>query len=440
MLSTAHPKVLQFYRANPHVDFEQMNLLLVDFLETLGDGAGKSSRIEAEVREIKQGLAQTQAQLAAQMADAHRGFVETLKMLLSINATEGAERAAALLERHMTTVADRLHCLVPQLTAETSGKVTDQLALLQKTLQLDLQQALGDRREGALLHFLDSFDNRLAGLQQPLLALVQSGSDAVAKKLATLNDEVKTAKGAQEKLTGELSQFLQKYNSGAPQFKGKQSEDMLARLLCELYPTAAVKNTTAVTASGDFMLVRGGTFPKIMVENKNYQRNVEQEEVDKFLRDAAVQRCSAVMISQFSGIVSKPNFFVEVNDGNVLVYLHNVNYSKDQVRLAVDVIDHLSARVGAREAAAAVPKEVLDGINDEVQRFVKKKEALASTVRDTHRTLLAQLDELHLPVLFKLLSETYTSPQTQTYVCPLCNTAFPTKRGLACHKRTHAKP
>ena len=155
------------------------------------------------------------------------------------------------------------------------------------------------------------------------------------------------------------------------------------------------------------------------------------------LRDAAVQRCSAVMISQFSGIVSKPNFFVEVNDGHVLVYLHNVNYSKDQIRLAVDVIDHLSSRVGARAAAAAVPKEVLDGINDEVQRFVKKKEALATTIRDTHRTLLAQLDELHLPVLFKLLSETYTSPQTQTYVCPLCNAAFPTKRGLSGHKRTH---
>ena len=419
MLHITNPRTIGFYERNKHVDFETVNLRIVDFLEGVGGAQ----------------CAAPNDRLAEQVAEANRGFLETVRMLLTVNASDASDRAAALLDRHMAAFADRLQLLLPKLTEEGSKKVGDQIGQLQR--QLDLQQATG--RDGAMTHFLETFDRRLAAVQQPLVTLLMANGDGVSQRIQALNEEVRAAKGAQDKLSGDLALFLQKHNGGSPQFKGKHSEDLLSHLLCELYPTASVQNCTALTASGDFLLVRGAGLPKVMLENKNYQRNVEQEEVDKFLRDAAAQRCSAVMISQFSGIVSKPNFFIEVNDGHVLVYLHNVQYAKDLIRLAVDVVDHLEPRLQAQgeTAAATLSKEALDGINAEVQAFAKKKEALAASVRESSRALLAQLDELHLPLLFKLLSDTYTSPQTQAYVCGVCSGAFTTRRGLSLHKRSH---
>jgi len=432
MLQITNARVVDFYARNPSVDFETANLVLVDLLERLGSSSAptNTSNVLDEVRSVKRDV-------GAALNEANRGFLETVKMLLTVNAADASDRAAALLDRHMATFADRLQILLPKLTDEGSKKVGDQIGLLQRALQLDLQQVSG--RDGAMSHFLESFDRRLAAVQQPLVTLLMANGDGVSQRIQALNEEVRAARGAQDKLSGDLALFLQKHNGGSPQFKGKHSEDLLSNLLCELYPTASVQNCTALTASGDFLLVRGGGLPKVMLENKNYQRNVEQEEVDKFLRDAAAQRCSAVMISQFSGIVSKPNFFIEVNDGHVLVYLHNVQYAKDLIRLAVDVVDHLEPRLQAQgeAAAATLSKEALDGINAEVQAFAKKKEALAASVRESSRALLAQLDELHLPLLFKLLSDTYTSPQTQAYVCGVCNGAFTTRRGLSLHKRSH---
>jgi hypothetical protein len=421
------PRVLAFYARNPHVDFDAMNVLLVGMLERLGGDLGLPKVVQ-ELGDMRQELRRAQDG----WAEANRAFVDTVKLLFSVHGAESADRTAALLDRHTQTFVDRLQAALPH----ANSRLEEQLRTLQAALQAELQRALGANGAG-----LETLERRVAALQQPLVALVQAGADGTQQRVAGLADEVRGARAAQERLYGELSGFLQKYNA-SPQFKGRHSEDQLSALLCDLFPTAEVQNTTGVTASGDFMVVRGGGKPRVLVENKNYQRNVEQVEVDKFLRDCAAQRCSGVMVSQFSGIVSKPNFFLEVNDGNVLVYLHHGNYSKDQLRLAFDVVDHLAGRLGegGAEGGTVVPKATLDALNGELQTFVRRKEALAATVRDSHRALLAQLDELHLPALLRLLGGAYTSPQAQTYACPTCAAAFASPRGLAAHKKVHGAP
>jgi tRNA nucleotidyltransferase/poly(A) polymerase len=242
-----------------------------------------------------------------------------------------------------------------------------------------------------------------------------------------------------ERLYNEMSKLLHEFTPS--QFKGQYSEHMLDTILTEMYPTASIENTTSQTASGDFMIRRDG-LPDILIENKNYERNVDLEEIKKFLRDVNHKDCSGIMMSQLSGIVSKPNFFIEIHDGKVLVYLHKVFFSKDQIKLAIDVIDHLSSRLTSivsseGEHGINIKKEVMDKINDEVQLFVKNKEAMATTIKETSRKLLSQLEELHLPELSLLLNDKYASVQNQEYVCEICKRSFDTKRGLGHHKKAH---
>jgi hypothetical protein len=148
------------------------------------------------------------------------------------------------------------------------------------------------------------------------------------------------------------------------------------------------------------------------------------------------------MMSQLSGIVSKPNFFIEIHNGKVLIYLHKVFFSKEQIKMAIDVIDHLSSRLetvvsNEEENGFNIKKEVLDKINEEVQLFVKNKETMTATIKDSSRKLLAQLEELQLPSLTLYLNDKYASIQNQAFVCETCNHSFPTKKGLAMHKKVH---
>ena len=145
---------------------------------------------------------------------------------------------------------------------------------------------------------------------------------------------------------------------------------------------------------------------------------------------------------QLSGIVSKPNFFIEIHNGKVLVYLHKVYFSKEQIKLAMDVIDHLSSRLTSivsseEEHGINIRKEVMDKINTEVQLFVKNKEIMATAIRDTQRKLLAHLEDIQLPELTLLLNDKYASIQNQEFVCDICKKSFDSKRGLGHHKKAH---
>ena len=84
---------------------------------------------------------------------------------------------------------------------------------------------------------------------------------------------------------------------------------------------------------------------KNYLENKDYKVNVDIAEIKKFIRDINEQKTHGIFLSQFSGIVSKPNFFIEIQDGKVLLYLHNVEYNSDKINTAVSIIDNLSTKL-----------------------------------------------------------------------------------------------
>ena len=61
----------------------------------------------------------------------------------------------------------------------------------------------------------------------------------------------------------------------------------------------------------------------ILFENKYYSTNVQKYEVLKFIRDCDEQNCSGILLSQNTGICTKDNFQIDIQNNNVLIYIHN---------------------------------------------------------------------------------------------------------------------
>jgi hypothetical protein len=447
LMTVNNKRIHDYYKKNPSVDFESMNLVLLDFMDKISHDMSKvlqntlQGQLLQEVKEIKGQLSLFQENILGKVSETNKSFVETLKLLLSMNSSEHSDKVVQLLQKHSESFIDKISNLLPKTQEETQRKIQDQLSLLQKTIQCDFQQfMIQSKPETNLSEFLSSFDTKLSVLQQPIFQMIQSNQEHVSTKLSTVKDELLVNKATNERLYSEMSEFLHKYKASS-QFKGQYSEHMLETILTEMFPTASIENTTAQTASGDFMIHREG-YQDILIENKNYERNVDLDEIKKFIRDVNHKECSGIMMSQLSGIVSKPNFFIEIHNGKVLIYLHKVFFSKEQIKMAIDVIDHLSSRLSTivtneEEHGFNIRKEVLDRINTEVQLFVKNKEMLATTIKESSRRMLAQLEEFQLPELTLFLNDKYASVQNQAFVCETCNHSFPTKKGLAMHKKVH---
>ena len=79
----------------------------------------------------------------------------------------------------------------------------------------------------------------------------------------------------------------------------------------------------------------------------------------------------------------------------------------------------------------------MDRINEQFQLFMSQKDALLGVMRETHKKVISQIEDMRLPDLSAFLNDKYASIQNQQFVCDTCNSAFTTKRSLASHKKMH---
>jgi len=446
-LSVNNKRLYDFYTANPHISFESMNLVLLGFLEQLNNDISKLSNLTATgeilncVKDIRQGMASLGDNLVLKLHDHNKTFIETTKLVIGMASSENADKIIQLLNRNTESFIEKLNTSIPKTHDDANRRIQESITSVQSALQADLKAYVSStNKESSLKDFMDSLEARLSHHQQPLYAYITAHQEQLTTQLSTIKDDALLNRATSDKLFSELGDFLSKYRSSS-QFKGQCSENMLESVLNKMFPTADVTNTTATKASGDFMIKREDR-PIIMIENKNYERNVNIDEVKKFLRDVTEHRCSGIMMSQFSGIASKPNGFIELHDSNVLIYLHNVDYSSDKIKMAVDIIDNLSSKLETiatqeEQTGIIIKKDVLDRINEQFQSFMNQKEVILNTMRETHKKLIAQIEDMKIPDLSLFLNDKYASIQNQQFLCDTCNLAFTNKRSLASHKKMH---
>jgi hypothetical protein len=226
--------------------------------------------------------------------------------------------------------------------------------------------------------------------------------------------------------------------------KGKISENILFNTLVALYPCAQVDSVGTTKETGDIIITRKDR-PRILVENKNWDKNVVQEEVKKFLHDVEQQNCCGLFLAQNYGIANKEDFEVNVHNGNVLVYVHQAKNDPDKIKVAISIIDHLKMRLDetlsnkSNADVDTIGKERLDNINQEYQAFVAQKLSMIRYVREFQSKLCKMIEDVRLPSLEEHLSTRYATSSSK-YVCQFCE-VFQAKnqQALSAHHRGCAK-
>jgi hypothetical protein len=173
-------------------------------------------------------------------------------------------------------------------------------------------------------------------------------------------------------------------------------------------------------------------------------RNATAAEVKRFISQTGDKSTHGIFISQYTGISGKSNYQVEIHNNRVIVYLHKLEFSGEKLKIAVDMIDALTSKLTdfffSSENKYSIPKDVLDDVNREYQQFIVQKESLLSVIKEQHKRVVSQIDEMRFISLDKYLSTRYSSCKKQGFTCDLCNLFnVGTLKGLAAHKRGCAR-
>jgi hypothetical protein len=371
-----------------------------------------------------------------------REYIEDLKMILSTNASE---KLAPIIKEYNESLLDKTRILIGEVIPKTQESLSKNIENSIKTLHSSIQQDTTTLMKNTinketLDDFIESleekFSKTIVSSQSIFNSIVSTSESRLGTRLSEIKDISKTNSLDQNQLQKNIGELLKKMENSSS--KGNISENILFNVLHSLYPTAQIDSVGTTKETGDIMLIRKDK-PTILFENKNYNKNTPQEEVKKFLRDVELQNCSGIMLAQHYGITNKDNFEIEMNNSNVLVYLHRVEYDADKIRAAVDIIDHFKSKIGDMEKVGGnsihIEKEVLDDINKECQLFIANKLAHIKTIKDFQQKLLAQVEDMKIPSLEHFLSKMYASSSSKDDVCEYCDYNAKNARALAAHYR-----
>ena len=471
-LKTKHAKIVSFYKDHPSIDFEKANLLLVDFLDSIFNhvtndlGSNINSQIlsymtttQNEIMDIKANVSvlndsvskineQTIQSIKNQLQSIKTEYIDEIRTLNNNTNLSTSEKLSNIVEKNNAFLLDKTTLLLNDIIPRTSNSEHTRIREFLQLQMAELHKQISEdtinitktyNGEQFMKGFLDSFESKynsmVQSIQQPMFSYVSASEERITNNINSVKDLSTTSLSAQNNVFGELSQFLNKYNMSSN--KGKYGESNLYSVLNELFPSAEVQDTTGMKASGDFIVKRIDKDP-VMVETKDYNHNVNKEEIAKFIRDIDVQNMNGIFVSQYSGITFKHNYHIDIHKGKILVYIQHCEYSPDKLRVAFDIIDYLSNKVQElnMDETNNIPKEVLDDINQEYQTFITQRETLQMTLKDFQKKMNSQIDALKFPSLDKYLETKYAYVQERSFTCDICN-AFTgsNKQSISAHKR-----
>ena len=443
-LSISNKRIWDFYNSNKNINFEAVNLIFLDLIEKINNDMSNTitstinNEILSHVKDIKGNVGSITNSLIVKFHEINKEYIDNMKLIISSSSSENIEKLTGTLEKNTEMFVYKINQEIPKTHQDLNNKMKESFESFQQTIINDIKEQLKTsiNKEDTYKEFISGIDTKI----QPLNALITANQNQMVASLTNLKESNIISQSNQNKVIEELGDFLNKYRTNS-NFKGKSSENMLELVLNKIFPTSEVINSSSsLKLSGDFMLKREGK-QTILIENKNYDLAIQKEGVEKFLRDIRFNKCNGIFMSQHSGIQYKPNFFIEIENNCVLIYLHNVEYSEEKIKTAVDIIDKLSDKLVELSIDDAegitIDKDILDKINVEFQVFMSHKENMIFNLKEMQKTFLSQFEDLNMPNLSIFLNSKFASMQNQKWSCDICNEAFTKKASLASHKKKH---
>ena len=441
-----NPRIVQFYKDYPSINATEMNLGIINWLETIHQDAhthtkdkvmsegGVVNAILATATDVTN-IQSDVAEIGRRLQTMKQEYIQDINTILTNSTLTTNDKLTSAIDRNSVQLVDRTTALLSENIPKQQDAFRTQIGALFKDLATTLVSTLTEQAsKQSTTDILAAVDKRYTDTMQEALHQLESRFN---QNLSEVKAESIKVAVTQDRLATNVDEFMAKYGNSSN--KGKIGEANLAAVLTKLYPSAECINTTGSANSGDFRLVRGGDRPPILLENKDYIQNIDKVEVAKFIDDIAATHLSGVFLSQSSGISFKNNFQIDFHGGRVLVYVHNCGYCPEKIRAAIDIIDALEPKL--KEAADTgvdhlITGEDLDEINREYQMFLSQKEAMVNTVKDNAKKLTRQIEEMRLPELERYLRGKYAQVKSRIFSCELCGLFHGnTKQSLAAHMR-----
>ena len=457
-IELTNPIICDFYARNPHISPEIVNLAIIEMLDKthpIGNNIPSTytptqnmyRKQTTEMRNLADNLREVITELITRISQDYilikTEYVNEFRSVWSQSCC--VSRREILLEnnrRFIHSIEQLIYDIrnIKRIHSSIGEKTDAIVKQFHKIIHTNVETILVKPTEitTVIPEFIHNFEINSAHMIntiQQLLTDFANSKDALSKKITdmfSVNGE--SAISTYCKYVYEIKDFLQSISS-KPVI---QSTSQIVTLLSRLYNTGYIQPDE--TGPSLYVLTRDDK-PAICIQQLQIKdRNINTDEISRFIQITKDKNIHGILVSQYTGITSKPNLYIDIVNNRVYVYVHSMEYSPEKLQTAINIVDTISSKLtdfnNSTEQKYTVPKDVLDEINREYQAFIVQKETILTTMKESYKKILSQMEDLRFMSLDKYLSTRYSYFKKQGYMCNLCNVfSVSTLKGLAAHKR-----
>ena len=251
VLQTCHPRILRFYSENPTINFETMNIVLVDFLEKivldtnfsqlinqenmtpnvqsqifmyLKQNSSQMSGITDSIESIKDSINNNNNNIISQIVksciDLRNDYIKELRIIVN---QETVEHIFPILERNNNQLIDRTTVMINEVVSKNQypcyQQIQDSIRFFHNSIAEDTTELLRHSQSSNLIdnnniisefinHFEIKSNQMIQNIQQPIYSYISSSEERIHSNLANIKDITMKTYGTQEKVCKDLGEYL----------------------------------------------------------------------------------------------------------------------------------------------------------------------------------------------------------------------------------------
>jgi hypothetical protein len=437
------PIIISFYNENTNIDIVSINHIFIDILKKLSTNLNETltnninHKILSTLTDLSKDILNLKQDVSSQLQNTKNDYIDNVKLTLSNYLLTNNEKTQHIMDKNtdvmITKTANIINEIIPKHHSTLHSTIDDTIKQLHSSILIDTNKLINsiNKDDKTITDFVSNiegkFNSLITNIQQPIFSCIQQNDERTSSTIQSMRDKLISQQTSQDKLNGELYEFLNKYKHNSSS-KGNVSEYELYCILQEIFHNDEIIDCSNETATCDYKVNRlNPNKPTILFENKDYAKTVSTDEIKKFERDIALQKHHGIFISQNSNITFKQSYQIDIINNLIHIYLPNTKYNIEKIRVAVNIIDNLSVTLNQIKLTQETTNTTIQIDENDINEmlvlfndFNTQKAQIIATIQSSNKTILEQLENLQINAIKKLLNKNNLT-NDEIVLCPHCN-------------------